>query len=147
MDGQIFSVDSDSITPATASIKPTVRRAIAARHARDLNDIRMLKVRVENATTLGDDLIDFGQGNRGIINDWEAALRQFHYSVRERKGIQAEIESARIREAACREELANVPHWTQMAKRSSWNELADAARLRDLADAPQKSSTGRSRNA
>jgi hypothetical protein len=91
MDGSI-AIDSNTATAVTL-IRPTVRRYSAARAARDLKDIRRLKVRVRNATQLGDDLIDFGQGNRGIINDWEAALRQFHYSARERKGIQAEIES------------------------------------------------------
>jgi len=144
MDGQIFS--ADSITPGITSIKPTVPRAVAARHARDLNDIRMLKVRVRNVSQLGGDLIDFGAGNRNTADELNAALHnpQFQYTVRERKAIQAEIDSSLIRESACREELANVAPWTQMAKRSSWMELGGAARLRDLTNAPQESATGRS---
>jgi hypothetical protein len=133
MDGQLFSVDSN--TPAITSIKPAVRRRYcAARAARDLKDVRMLSVRVKNPTTLGDDLIDFGAGYHASVIEWRAALLNpaFLYTARERRDIEFEIKACAACEAACREELASVPPWTQMAKDSSWKEMADVARLRDL---------------
>jgi hypothetical protein len=136
MDGSSYI---DSISPAAAitSIRPTVPRAVAARHTRDLNDIRMLKVRVKNVFTLGGDLIDFGAGNRNTADELSAALHmpQFQYTVRERKAVQAEIDSCLIQESACREELANVPPWEELANRLTWNGLANVARWRELAGA------------
>jgi hypothetical protein len=99
--------------PATTSIKPTAPRAVAARHTRDLNDIRMLKVRVKNVSTLGGDLIDFGAGNRNTADELSAAIRnpQFQYTARERKALQAEIDSSLICEAARRRAAKSWRTW------------------------------------
>jgi hypothetical protein len=141
MDG---SISLDSIIPAMPSTRPTVRRASAARTARDLKDVRMLKVRVSNVTALADELIDWGAGNHTRIDELEAALHypQLQFTLRERTGIKAEIESCSILESACRAELAAVPAWAELATRSTWWELADIAVQRS-----QEPATGRSRPA
>jgi hypothetical protein len=140
MDGSL-SIDSNSPTPIIA-IKPTARRASAAKTARDLKDVHLLKTRVSNATVLADDLIDWGAGNRMRIGELEAVLHypQFQFTLRERKDIQAEIESCSILESACLAELANVPSWEELATRSTWRELANVAEQR-----AQDAATGRSR--
>jgi hypothetical protein len=143
MDGSI-SIDSTIIPAAITSTRPTVCRTSAARTARDLKDVRMLKVRVSNVTALADELIDWGAGNHTRIGELEAALHypQLQFTVRERKGIKAEIESCSLLESACRTELANVPTWAELAMRSTWRELANVAAQR-----AQEPATGRSRNA
>ncbi len=142
MDGST-SIDS-TIPSAITSTRPTVRRASAARTAHDLNDIRMLKVRVTNVTALADELIDGGAGNHTRVGELGAALHYplLQFTARERTDIKAEIESCSILESACRAELANVPAWAELATRSTWRELANVAAQRS-----QESATGRSRNA
>jgi hypothetical protein len=141
MDG---SISIESITPAMTSIRQTMRRASAARTARDLKDARMLKVRVSSVIALADELIDWGAGNHTRIDELEAALHypQLQFTLRERTGIKAEIESCSILESACRAELAAVPAWAELATRSTWRELADIAVQRS-----QEPATGRSHNA
>src|SRR6266436_4411224 len=104
MDGST-SIDS-TIPSAITSTRPTVRRASAARTARDLNDIRMLKVRVSNVTALADELIDGGAGNHTRIGELEAALYypQLQFTAVERRDILAEVESCSMLEIACRAE-------------------------------------------
>ncbi len=130
MDGST-SIDS-TIPSAITSTRPTVRRASAARTARDLNDIRMLKVRVTNVTALADELIDGGAGNHTRVGELGAALHYplLQFTARERTDIKAEIESCSILESACRAELANVPAWAELATRSTWRELANVAEQR-----------------
>jgi hypothetical protein len=124
-----------SITQASPSIKPRVRSssAIARCHARDLRDIRLLKVRVVDAAQLGGDLIDFGYGNRDHAHKCERALLnpEFVFTSRERAALQADADSHRGLELACREELAELPLWADLAKCSTWVELAEVARLRE----------------
>lgn len=153
MDGQLFSIDTpaatatrksasrDAESPAT---KPTVRRYCAARAARELTDVLMLKVRVKDVAQLGNDLIDFGAGYRLTINEREAALLnpRFQYTAQEREDIRADIDDALICELSCRTELANIPCWEELATRSTWREMADIAAQRS-----QESAIGRSRPA
>ena len=132
MDG---SVSTGSISPAATSIKPRVRRYSAARNARDLRDVRMLKVRVLDAAQLSDDLICFGAGNRNHAHELECALLkpEFVFTPRERSNLQADADSLRRLELACREELAALPAWSDLARRSTWAELAREAVRREAA--------------
>ena len=132
MDGSI-SVSIGSITAVATPIKPTVRPGIAARHARDLNDIRLLKTRVLDAAQLGDVLIDFGAGNRNGAVELELALinPQIEFTSRERENAQAEIDSCRGLELACRDELAALPAWAAVAKYATWAQLAQEAARRE----------------
>jgi hypothetical protein len=125
-------MDGSSIAQSP-SMKPTVRLGIAARHARDLNDIRLLKARVLDAAQLSDELIDWGAGNRNHAHEFEGALLSpdFVFSPCERANLQADADSRRGLELACREELAELPSWPDLAKCSTWAELAGVARLRE----------------
>jgi hypothetical protein len=131
MDG---SVSTGSIALAATPIKPTVRPGIAARHARDLNDIRLLKTRVLDAAQLGGDLMDFGAGNRNSAVELEQALTdpRFEFTPRERANAQAEIDSCRGLELACRDELSALSAWAELAKCSTWADLAQEAARREL---------------
>jgi hypothetical protein len=130
MDG---TVSIGSITPSATSIKPTVRRVTPAWHARQMSDVRMLKVRVSGAAALSDELIDWGAGNRNGVHELECALLnpEFAFTQRERADIETEIDSCRALEIACRDELAELSSWTDLAKCSSWKELAQEAARRD----------------
>jgi hypothetical protein len=98
-----------------------------------MNDVRMLKMRVSDATALSTELIDWGAGNRNSAHEFECALRNpsFKYTPRERADIETEIDSCRALELSCRDELAELPLWADLAKCLSWGELAEAAGLRD----------------
>jgi hypothetical protein len=128
-------MDGSSISKTLPSIKPRVRsrNMIARCHARDLRDIRFLAARVLDVAQLGGDLIDFGAGNRNHAHEVECALLnpELLFTSRERTALQADADSHRGLELACREELAEVPAWTDLAKCSTWAELAEVARLRD----------------
>jgi hypothetical protein len=122
-------MDGSSIAQ-TPSIKPTVRPGIARRHSRDIADIRMLRVRSRDAAG---DLIDFGCGNGSHAHLVECALLnpEFAFTSRERAALQADGDSHRGLELACREELAELPSWADLAKVSTWAELAEVARSRE----------------
>jgi len=126
-------MDGNCSIAQTPSIKPTVRPGIAARHARDLNDIRLLKARVLDAAQLGGELIDWGHGYRNSAHEVECALLnpEFMLSPRERANLQADADSHHGLELACRDELAALPAWTELVSGSTWAELAAVARLRD----------------
>jgi hypothetical protein len=143
MDGSI-SIDSIIPQPAITSTRSTARRVTAARTARDLKDVRLLKVRVSSVTALAGDLIDWGAGNHTRVGELEAVLHYplLQFTARERKDIKSEIESCSILESACRAELANVPAWAEVANRLSWKDLADIAAQR-----AEESATGRLRPA
>ena len=115
------------------SAKPTSQTGVDARHRRDLRDIRMLKVRVRDATQLAGDIIGCGCGCRMIADELETALSNplFAFSARERRDARKEIEGCAIREAACRVELSRIPAWADLADRSTWRELGRVAELRD----------------
>jgi hypothetical protein len=129
MDG---TVSIGSITPTATSIKPRVRSGseIARCHARDLRDIRMLRVRSRIAA---DDLIGSGAGYRNEAHELECALRNqsFDFTLRERANLQADADSHRGLELACRDELAELSSWADLAKCSSWKELAQEAARRE----------------
>ena len=122
----------DGSIAQTRVIKPTVRQRIDARHARDVKDIRLLKTRVLDAVQLSDDLIDFGAGNRNRADELEGLLNSdFAFTSRERADLQAGADSHRGLALACRDELAAIPSWVDLAKCSSWKELAQEAARRE----------------
>ena len=125
-------MDGSSIAQ-TPSIKPTVPRYSAAKHAREANDIHMLSVRVPDASRLSDALIDWGYGYRNSARELECTLRDLssQFTPRECLGVQAGIDSCRGLEFLCRDELAALPSWADMAKCCSWSELAQEAARRD----------------
>jgi hypothetical protein len=123
----------DTISQAL-SIKPRVRSAsaIARCHARDLADIRMLRVRSRDAS---DGLIDWGAGNLNRASELDDALldARFTFTPSERAALQTEADSHRGLALACRDELAALPAWADLAKRASWKELAREAAQREAA--------------
>jgi hypothetical protein len=143
MDGQLFSIDTSATITTREANKPNPRRYCAARTARDLRDVRMLKVRVNSMTALADTLIDWGAGNHARVGELEAALHypQLQFTSGERGDLLAEVESCSILETACRAELANVPTWAELATRATWLELANVAAQRS-----QEPAAGRSRS-
>jgi hypothetical protein len=131
MDGSVST--GGSIAPAATSIKPTVPRYSAAQHARDANDIHMLSARVPDPQRLSDALIDWGHGYRDRARELECTLRDLSSQLtpRECLGVQANIDSCRGLEFLCRDELAALPSWADMAKCCSWSELAQEAARRE----------------